>query len=160
MIIDFASLMTKHIQNNLQIDSPLIFYEQLYFLYFLKDIRAISKKIPEANRHADLNNLIMTLEYNHKLDYLTNKDNFKNTFSKRYADYLNILLRDNYDFSDKFFDEVYEYQTAQVLSIKNKNQFTTFSPEGNCLENTAEELKVKSIVSDNFKLFDAFMAQQ
>ena len=160
MLIDFATLMTKHIQNNLQINSPLIFYEQLYFLYFLKDIRAISKNIPETTRHAALNNLILTLEYNHKLDYLTNKDDFKNIFSKRYATYLSILSDDNYDFSDKFFNTVYEYQTAQIISIKNKNKFTTFNPVLNCLENTSEELKVKSIVSDNFHLFDSFMAQQ
>lgn len=159
-LIDFASLMTKHIENNLQINSPLIFYEQVFFLYFLRDLNAIGKKIPESDRHAVLNDLISTLEHKHKLDYLINKDDFKNMFSKRYADYLYIITHDNYNFSDNFFNDVFEYQTAQIISIKNKKKFSTFSPEGNCLENTKEELRVKTIVSDNLKLIDSFMAQQ
>ncbi len=159
-LIDFATLMAKHIENNLQINSTLLFYEQVYFLYFLRDINAISKNIPESARHAMLSDLILTLEHKHKLDYLTNKDDFKNMFSNRYANYLNILMRDKYNFSDNFFNEIFEYQTAQVISIKDKNKFTTFNPETTCLENTKEELRIKSIVSDNFKLIDAFMAQQ
>ncbi len=160
MLIDFATLMAKHIQNNLQIDSPLVFYEQVYLLYFLRDMYAVGKKISETSRHKILNDLIITLEYRHKLDYLDNKNDFKNTFSKRYENYMYILLHDKYNFSDNFFDEVFEYQTAQISSIKNKNQFSNFDPETTCLENNKEELHIKSIVSDNFKLIDAFMSQQ
>lgn len=160
MLIDFASLMNKHIENNLQLSSPLIFFEQVFLLYFLSDMNAIGKKVTESDRHSKLNNLIISLEVKHKFDDLINKDDFKNTFSKRYADYLYILSHDNYNFSNNFFNDVYEYQTAQITSIKNNNQFSTFNPEGNCLENTKEELKIKSIISDNFSLIDAFMAQQ
>lgn len=160
LLIDFATLMAKHIQNNLAIDSPLIFYEQVYLLYFLRDINAVSKNVSETIRHEALQCLIETLKDKHKLDYLDNKDNFKNTFTKRYADYMYILMHDDYNFSKNFFNDVFEYQTAQVLSIKNYNKFSSFSPEGNCLENSKEELKIKSIISDNFSLIDAFMVQQ
>lgn len=159
MLIDFSTLMAKHIQNNLDINSPLIFYEQVYLLYFLSDIYAVSKNVSELERHATLKGLIDTLNYNHKLDYLINKDDFKNTFTKRYAGYMYVLLHDNYNFSESFFDEVFEYQTAQVKSIKNNNQFTDFDPESNCLANSKEDLKIKSLVTENFTLIDAFMAQ-
>ena len=91
--------------------------------------------------------------------FLDNKDDFKNIFIKRYENYMQLLSHDNYNFSKKFFDDIYEYQTAQVMSIKNKNQFTTFNPMLTCLSNSTEELKIKSIVSDNFSLIDAFMSQ-
>lgn len=160
MLIDSATLMTKHIQDNLNIDSPLIFYEQVYLLYFLRDMNAVGKKVPEANRQKILNNLIVTLDHKHKLDYLKNKDDFKTTFLKRYENYMNILLQDKFNFSDQFFADVFEYQTAQVYSIMHQNQFTNFNPETTCLENTPEEIKINSIVSENFTLIDSFMSKQ
>lgn len=160
IIIDFATLMAKHIQNNVGINSPLIFYEQIFLLYFLWDMCANINHIPDIARHKMLNDLVLTLENKHKLDYLNDKDDFKNTFLKRYENYLYIVIHDNYNFSDSFFNEVFEYQTAQVISIKNKNQFTNFNTEVNCLENTPEELKIKSYISDNKSLINAFMSQQ
>ena len=172
-LLDFATLMTKHIQNNLKIDSFLIFYEQIYLLYFLRDMYAIGQKVPEASRHAILNDLIIILDKNHKLDFLKNKDDFKNTFSKRYENYMYILLQDNYNFSDNFFNDVIEYQCLLIATIETKDTFSDikaaslectdyeYGIEGDCVYKTKNRHnEIKNILMDNLQFINTFMSQQ
>ena len=156
-LIGFATLTTKHIQNNLEIQSPLIFYEQLYFLYFLEDLYSVGSKKSQSYRNSLLNCLINILNKTNKLDYLNNKDDFKKTFIKRYENYMVIFIQAKYTFSENFFDHVFEYQTAQIEDIKKYDRFTDFNPEITLLDYTPEECKIKSIVSENLSLLKSYL---
>ncbi|MBO7731529.1 MAG: hypothetical protein J6S67_03230 [Methanobrevibacter sp.] len=159
MLIDFATIISKHIKNNLEVDSPLIFYEQIYLLYFLLDIDLANKKLSKNIRNYNLACLIQNLEYKHKLDYLNNKDIFKDIFSKRYEGYLYLLEENKYYFSEHFWSDIFDYQTEQIKFIKNKNQFTVYNPEINIPDNDTNNKTIKIILYDNLELIKSFLVQ-
>lgn len=159
MLIDFATLTTKHLENNLIIHSPLIFYEQVYFFYFLQNTVDISRKTSDYNKELMLNELIKKLIITHKLDYLENKNDFKNMFLERYKAYTILLIHSQYQLSDKFFDDTIDYQIAQLDCIINHNQFTHFNPESTCTDITPENSKIKSLLTENLELIKAYLAQ-
>lgn len=172
MLIDFATLMTKHIQNNLEINSPLVFYEQVYLLYFLQDMYSVGKNISQKYRDTMLNDLILTLSYNHKLDYLNKKDDFKKIFIKRYQNYLYLLDTDKYNFSETFFEYIIQYQCLLIATIESKNIFSNISAKS--LEGTDYEWGVEGgsvyltknrhkeiefILKDNLVLINSYFSQ-
>lgn len=159
MLIDFATLTTKHLENNLDIKSPFIFYEQVYFLYFLQSTVNISSKASNYHKEKMLHDLINKLIITHKLDYLENKNDFKNIFLERYKAYTILLIHSQYQLSTKFFNDVIDYQIAQMNCIIHHNQFTHFNPESICTDITPENIKIKSLLTENLELIKAYLTQ-
>ena len=159
MLLDFATLISKHIQNNLNLNSPLILYEQIYFLYFLFDTVSVSRNKSNNYRNNNLTSLIKLLVLTHKLDYLENKNTFKIIFSKRYESYLYLLMKYKYCFTDEFWSDVFDFQVAQINSIKQKNVFTNYEPEINCINNTSDNERIKTFLYDNLELIKTFLIQ-
>lgn len=155
-LIDFATITTKHIQNNLDIQSPLIFYEQVFFLYFLEEVKFMGNILPKEYKEAVLSLLIKKLKNNYNLVSLDNDNNIKDIFTNRYENYTYILIHNKYNLSEQFYNEVFEYQTEQVDCIINKNKFTKFCPESTIFNISPFNKKIYSIISENLSLIKAF----
>lgn len=148
-IFSCAKTFASKIQNELNIPSMLIFYEELMFTYFLKDIRLVELEKPESYRTLVLTLIKKLLES----CFENNEKYIQDIFISRIETYAKCLEKADYDpLSTKFFYKAFEYQNELISYIKINNKFSTYNlfPESpmEYTKKTANSFSSVSKISD------------
>ena len=126
-VIDYTILSTKNLQKELEIMSPLFFYEELFFMSFIEDVKLASDEKTKNMREIVLSAILDTLEKTKNVDYIKNKEYIGKVFADRLLTYTQFLENDDYYMSKDFYKNVLKYKAELMASIIKDNTLSNYN---------------------------------
>ena len=163
-IIIYAKKMINNLQNNFDIEYTHLMYEEIFFFFFLNDVKLVDKNTPDVLREKILNRLFEALEYTNS-GYKENKKLIDEIFNLRMKYYTAIFTKYNLNFSADFFMAIFNYQEELLVSIIKNKSFSYYNPvPSSPMEYSKKEaiglysnINIKAALTNNINLITQFI---
>jgi len=162
-IITYAKLLTKNIEKELGKQSPLLIYEQLFYLYFIDDVKLVCENCPEDVRQLTQGLLFKSLSYTKNIEYQNNKKLIADIFNLRQQQYTKFMQKDDFKFSNQFFYNIIDFQVELLACIQKHDTFSKYDPFASPLEASKKDAsglvhtaQLKSVLAQNLELIIKF----
>ena len=127
-IIIYAKQVIDNLRKVLDIDYTHLMYEEVFFFFFLNDVKLVDKNISDDFRKKLLNRLFESFEYTKNTDYQNNRELIDKIFNLRMKYYAAIYAKHNLNFTTDFFMSVFSYQEELLASIIINKSFSYYNP--------------------------------
>ena len=127
-IILYAKKVINNLRNVLDIDYAHLMYEEVFFFFFLNDVKLVDKNVSDDFREKILNRLFESFEYTKNTGYQENRKLIDEIFNLRMKYYAAIYAKYNLKFSPDFFMAIFNYQEELLVSIIKNKTFSYYNP--------------------------------
>ena len=164
----FANNLTLTLRKKTKIKSDLIFYEEVFFFYFLDNSFYNINDYPVEITSNVGTYLFKFLAGIKRGDYETFEKSLRRICWDRFKTYCDILAKYDEKYTPDFFFEAFMYQSELLDYIKIKNTFQPiYTPPSSlqdwikkCVENTSLQKTCNLLVKNSNKILDYFSTKK
>ena len=127
-IVVYAKQVIDNLRKELDIDYAHLMFEEIFFFFFLNDVKLVDKNARDDFREKILNRIFESFEYTHNTGYKENRKLIDEIFNLRMKYYTAILAQYNLNFTADFFNAIFDYQVELLTSIIKNKTFSYYNP--------------------------------
>lgn len=142
----YANNLTIKFQKKIKTKSDFIFYELIFFFYFIDNAFYSINNYPVELTSNVGPYLFKTLENINRGDYQSIKDKIRHFCWDRIKVYGSIIDKYNEKFTPDFFMEAFFYLSDLIIYIKNKNEFCRWNTQALTLQDWIQ----KAALNDDY----------